>query len=150
MTGFLAFILVFCLGHFLSAVAVYLNHRFVFHSNLGKLPILRKLRKLHIEHHLHAYDDERNEHFEPLWVKISVFAFIIGISFISVPLSLGIFSFGVLYAYRHKKIHNEDTTSSFSLHHLYHHKVDTRVNFSGVYPYIDRVFGTHKVGQLEK
>ena len=144
MVNIVTFIILFCLGHIVSAVAVYLNHRFVFHGRLGRLPVLRKLRKLHIKHHLHAYDDERNYYFEPLWVKMAFFIILALVSFINIAFSLGLLSFGLLYAYRHKSIHNEDKTSYFSVHHFYHHKVDSRVNYSGVYPSIDRIFGTFK------
>ena len=122
---------------------MYLNHRFVFHGRLGRLPLLRKTRKLHILHHLHAYDHERNYHFEPLWFKISFYCFFVALGFfVSWPFALGLLSFALLYSYRHRNIHNDDKTSRFSAHHYYHHKLDSRKNFSGVYPVIDRVFKT--------
>lgn len=138
-------LLLFILGHIVSSLLVYFNHRIIFHGKLGKLPILRDLRKLHMEHHRHAYDDERNKHFEPAWVTILLFAIMgaIGI-FINTPFALGMVSFAALYAYRHKRIHNEDKDSVFSIHHRHHHKRNARKNFSGVYPAIDRVFGTYE------
>lgn len=133
----------FFIGHIFSAILVYLNHRFVFHGKLGKLPILDKLRALHLEHHRHAYDDERNKHFEPLWVSASLLFIIVLIGkFVSLPFGLGLLSFAFLYAYRHKRIHNEDTTSRFSIHHRHHHTRNARKNFSGVYPVVDKIFGT--------
>lgn len=135
--------LTFLLGHCLAALAVYFNHRFIFHGSLGRLPILRKAIKLHILHHLHAYDDDRNKYFEPFWVQLGFFAFVAVIGLIlSWAFALGILSFGLLYNYRHKDIHNEDVLSYFSIHHRYHHVVDSRFNFSGVYPFIDRLFKT--------
>ena len=64
-------ILYFTLGHILSALIVYLNHRFVFHGSLGRLPLFKASKYLHALHHAHAYDEERNNYFEPLWVKVS-------------------------------------------------------------------------------
>lgn len=138
-------LVLFLFGHIFSATAVYLNHRFVFHGRLGKLPLLKNLKSLHIKHHKHAYDEQRNQHFEPLWITLSLFTLIIMIGIIfSYPFSLGMFSFALVYAYRHKRIHNEDKTSHFSLHHRHHHTKNPRKNFSGVYPVIDKVFGTYE------
>jgi sterol desaturase/sphingolipid hydroxylase (fatty acid hydroxylase superfamily) len=133
----------FVLGHILSALIVYLNHRFVFHGKLGKLPILKITKRLHALHHKHAYDDERNSYFEPLWVKVSFYCFLLLVgSLVNWSFSLGLLSFGLLYAFRHKKIHNEDRSSYFSVHHWYHHTVSTKCNYSGIYPSIDYLFGT--------
>lgn len=136
-------LVLFFVGHIFSAILVYLNHRFVFHGKLGKLPVLNKLRALHVEHHRHAYDDERNLHFEPAWVTASLLIAIALVgTFVSLPFSIGLSSFAILYAYRHKRIHNKDTTSTFSIHHRHHHTRNARKNFSGVYPVVDRMFGT--------
>jgi len=138
-------LLLFILGHIASSLLVYFNHRIIFHGKLGKLPVLRDLRKLHMEHHRHAYDDERNKHFEPAWVTILLFSIMGAIGFfINTPFALGMVSFAALYAYRHKRIHNEDKDSVFSIHHRHHHKRNARKNFSGVYPIIDRIFGTYE------
>ena len=139
----MAHLLLFILGHIISATAVYLNHRFVFHGRLGRLPLIRKLRKLHILHHLHAYDDERNFYFEPLWFKVLFYCFFVSLgACVNWPFALGLLSFALVYSYRHNRIHNEDRTSRFSVHHYHHHKADPRTNFSGVYPIIDYIFGT--------
>ena len=133
----------FILGHILSAFIVYLNHRFVFHGRLGRLPGFRATRRLHALHHTHAYDEERNNYFEPLWVKVIFYGFLLLIgSLVNWSFSLGLLSFGLLYSYRHKSIHNGDTSSYFSVHHRHHHTVDTKCNYSGVYPVIDYIFGT--------
>jgi sterol desaturase/sphingolipid hydroxylase (fatty acid hydroxylase superfamily) len=136
-------ILLFGFGHILAALAVYLNHRFVFHGKLGRYPILKYFKRLHGMHHAHAYDEKRNDYFEPLWFKVLFFAFLLifGI-FINFFFTLGLLSFGMLYAYRHVSIHNHDRTSRFSKHHYYHHCVDRRMNYSGIYPVIDYIFGT--------
>lgn len=131
------------MGHFAAAIAVYLNHRFVFHGRLGKLPILRRLRKLHSLHHVHAYDEERNDFFEPLWVRSLFFVVITSIGYlINWGFSFGVLSYGLFYYYKHKEIHNTDFTSAFSVHHAYHHKKNPFTNFSGIYPFIDKIFGT--------
>ncbi len=142
---FLKYFILFALGHFLAATAVYLNHRFVFHGKLGRLPILRYFRRLHTLHHAHAYDEQRNEYFEPLWFKLLFFCllFFTGIM-ISLPFTFGLLSFGILYSYRHFSIHNDDTESHFATHHKIHHCIDHRVNFSGIYPQIDVFFGTSR------
>lgn len=135
----------FLVGHIFSSLLVYFNHRFVFHGKLGKLPVLSYLRKLHIEHHRHAYDDERNMHFEPTWVTVTLLSVMVATGvFLNPYFALGMLSFAFLYAYRHKRIHNEDKTSVFSIHHRHHHTRNARKNFSGVYPVIDRIFGTYQ------
>ena len=143
MESFFIFVITLLFGHYVAAIAIYLNHRFVFHGRLGKLPLLRKARKLHLKHHAHAYSEDRNQYFEPLWFKVTFIGliFITGV-FLNLAFTLGIVSFSLLYAYRHKSIHNEDKLSYFSIHHRYHHMVDPKTNYSGVYPTIDYVFQT--------
>ena len=41
-------ILLFLMGHVGAALAVYFNHRYVFHGNLGHLPLLKETRRKHI------------------------------------------------------------------------------------------------------
>lgn len=132
----------FIFGHIFAALAVYFNHRFVFHGNLGKLPVLRRLKRLHSFHHAHAYDDKRNNFFEPAWAIVLLSAVILAISILNLPLGLGIWSFGILYLIRHRAIHNKDFSSKFSIHHQLHHLKHPRKNFSGIYPFIDTIFGT--------
>jgi len=133
----------FVLGHILAAFAIYLNHRFVFHGKLGKLPFFKFTKRLHALHHAHAYTEDRNDYFEPLWLKIVFLAllFVVGLV-INASFALGLTSFIALYAFRHERIHNDDKTSRFSLHHRHHHTVNVKCNYSGVYPIIDYIFGT--------
>ena len=143
MNTLLEAFLLLSFGHFLAVVAVYLNHRFVFHGKLGKLPLLKRAKRLHALHHAHAYTEDRNSYFEPLWFKVIFFTSLLLVSMlISTPFAFGLLSFAILYAYRHKRIHNQDTTSYFSLHHRHHHSVNPQTNFSGVYPSVDKIFGT--------
>jgi hypothetical protein len=141
----------FLFGHIFAAILVYLNHRFVFHGKLGRLPVLRKLRRLHTLHHAHAYGEHRNDYFEPTWVKASYYSLIIILgAFVGWSFAFGIGSFGALYAYRHKAIHNSDNSSKFFFHHKYHHTVNPKVNFSGIYPEVDFLFKTgHKTTPTE-
>ena len=137
------YVLCFVIGHVLASFGVYLNHRFVFHGKLGKLPFFKFTKRLHAMHHAHAYTDDRNDYFEPLWLKIMLFALlcVIGVV-VNISFALGLASFGLLYVYRHERIHNDDKTSRFSLHHQHHHTVNVKCNYSGVYPVIDYIFGT--------
>jgi len=145
------YLLVFLIGHYIAALGVYLNHRFLFHGRLGKLPILKYFKRLHANHHKHAYDSQRNDFFEPWWVKAVFIAIILTSSMvIGIAFPLGVLSFGLIYAYRHKRIHNRDRTSHFALYHYYHHSVDLRTNYSGVYPFIDHLFGTASYLKLRK
>ena len=73
----------------------------------------------------------------------------LGVAF-SWGLAFGVGSFGALYSYRHKAIHNLDNSSKFFFHHKYHHVVNSKVNFSGIYPEIDFLFKTgHKAAPHE-
>jgi sterol desaturase/sphingolipid hydroxylase (fatty acid hydroxylase superfamily) len=149
MQYFFSCLVLFLFGHLISAVAVYLNHRFLLHGRLGRLPILKKLKRLHALHHAHAYDEVRNDYFEPAWVKAAFAVVLLGVCFISVSFSLGLLSFGLFYGYRHKSIHNTDLDSHFSIHHRHHHLVNPRCNYSGIYPSIDYIFGTAAKQQKE-
>jgi sterol desaturase/sphingolipid hydroxylase (fatty acid hydroxylase superfamily) len=132
------------IGHFVGALVLYLNHRFVFHGRLGKLPALKKMRRLHTLHHRHAFDDLANDYLvTPLWGQLSLSAlFILSGIIVSPAFALGLFTFALVYAYRHRITHNGDQ-SRFALHHMHHHrKID--VNFAGVYPIFDRAFFTYE------
>ena len=53
-------------------------------------------------------------------------------------------SFFALYTYRHMAAHkNADTRSG--RHHRDHHRGLPSANFSGAYPFIDKLFGTHSM-----
>ena len=130
-------------GHFFGALIVYLNHRFIFHTKLGNLPLLRQTKKLHLMHHAHAYNEKRNKYiFVPSgWqLIIAIKILLIGI-FTNIWFAAGITTFAVLYSYRHYSIHNKDKKSVFFKHHKVHH-INPRYNFSGIYPFIDSIFGT--------
>ena len=142
MTLTITWIILLTAGHFFCALLVYLNHRFIFHTKIGDKPILKGLKKLHALHHKHSYDEKRNEFiFVPIKFQILFSSLIIAIGFISVPFAIGITSFAALYSYRHYAIHNNDKSSKFHEHHNTHHK-NIKYNFSGMYPFIDKIFKT--------
>lgn len=144
MLSFLFFALLFITGHSLGALVVYLNHRFVLHGRLRRWPLLKKLARLHGLHHAHHNDKNDPYIFMPLWGKLSLVFILVIIATLSLPLSLGISSFCLLYMYRHWAIHNTDTTSRFFRHHNLHHKKFPNKNFSGIYPVIDKIFNTNE------
>jgi len=138
----LSFVSLVILGHFFCALVVYFNHRFIFHGKLRRVPGLRYLAKLHGLHHAHAYDDVDPHIFVPWWGKILIGLIFYFAATISIPFSIGMASFSLLYAYRHWAIHNTDFSSNFYRHHDLHHRKYPNKNFSGIYPFIDTIFGT--------
>tara|TARA_Y100000593_G_C4147278_1_gene255231 strand:+ start:151 stop:615 length:465 start_codon:yes stop_codon:yes gene_type:complete len=132
------------LGHLLAAVGFYLNHRFVMHGKFGRLPYLKKIKRLHALHHAHPYDEKRNNHLIiPLWGKLLMACLIAVLSSFNFWFAIGVLSFFLLYGYRHYRIHNGDNKSRFYYHHHYHHVYDASVNYSGIYPVVDNVFRTY-------
>jgi hypothetical protein len=132
------------IGHIFAALVVYFNHRYIFHGKLSRYPLLKQLTKLHALHHAHAYTEKEDEHiFAPWWARIAIGTFMIlsGI-ILNWWFAFGLFSFSMVYAYRHWRIHHGDNVSRFSIHHRLHHKGNPHKNLSGVYPVIDYIFGT--------
>ena len=67
----------FILGHFVAALLVYLNHRFIFHGKLGTKGPLRFFRRFHTLHHAHPEGDKLYEHiYVPLWARVAFVLFI--------------------------------------------------------------------------
>lgn len=154
MISLFGFLILFLLGHFSSALFIYLTHRFVFHGKLRRYPGFKHLARLHGLHHAevkkHTIVDGKISGnvekyiFVPLWVKIALFVLIVSVgSFASIAFAAGIASFGVLYSWRHYAIHHHDFKSRFYHHHDYHHRANTQKNFSGMWPFIDKIFGTY-------
>jgi len=132
-------------GHLSGALVLYLNHRFVFHGKLETLPFFRMTSKLHMLHHKHTYSSNKNDYLKtPIWGKAGIGALIIfsGI-IIGWFFALGVWTFSLLYATRHYAIHNHDSSSRFYRHHDFHHR-NIKYNFSGISPFVDRVFGTSR------
>jgi hypothetical protein len=131
-------------GHFIAAFIVYVNHRFVFHGRLGRFPLLRKIHLKHALHHAHTSGVSLKKHiFAPLWAQIgfTVLYACVGY-FVSASLMIGLISFSVYYAHTHLKIHTKKIRTHAYWHHRYHHR-HPNVNFSGMYPFIDRLFSTY-------
>ena len=131
------------LGFFFTSLMFYLNHRFVGHGPLGKWPLLRHIRRLHLKHHKNDYNDSRDEHLVlPIWAKLAFLSVFGLISIISIPFAVGYITYVIYYGWLHYKIHNDDQTGYCSNHHYLHHRKSARHNFSGTMPIIDKIFGT--------
>ncbi len=130
-------------GFFVTSLIFYLNHRFVGHGPLGKLPGLNHIKRLHLIHHRNDYNEKRNDHLKlPSWAKLS-FIFVFGlICIISPPFATGYLSYVIYYEWMHYKIHNYDKSSACYEHHYAHHRKSIKHNFSGTMPFIDKLFGT--------
>lgn len=132
------------IGHFTAALLVYLNHRFVFHGKLGTKGPLKFIRRYHTLHHAHPKGERVYDHiYMPVWARVMFVAIYVGISFVSFPFALGMLTFSIYYGYNHLAIHEKKHRNHSYFHHTLHHK-DPTVNFSGMYPFIDKLFSTYK------
>lgn len=136
--------LVIC-GFFFTSLMFYFNHRFIAHGPLGKWPLLRNMRRLHLTHHKNDYNEKRNDHLLlPFWAKLSFMVVFILISYyISFFFASGYIGYVLYYGWQHHKIHNHDRFSYCSKHHYIHHRKSIKHNFSGTMPFIDILFGTY-------
>jgi sterol desaturase/sphingolipid hydroxylase (fatty acid hydroxylase superfamily) len=93
-------------------------------------------------HHKHSYDDKKNEFIlVPFKFQAALLLILSLLAIIDIYFVIGMLSFSLLYSYRHFAIHNNDNSSKFYIHHKIHHK-KIKYNFSGIYPFIDTIFGT--------
>ena len=118
LLGIVKILFLLIAGHCLGSLIFYFTHRFIFHGKLGKLPILKMIRKIHTIHHARPYDLEKA--FFPNWSKPIIGAVMIGVGFLNLPLAIGICSFFPVYAYRHWKGHN-GSDAPWAQHHMHHH-----------------------------
>jgi sterol desaturase/sphingolipid hydroxylase (fatty acid hydroxylase superfamily) len=132
-------------GFFFTSLMFYFNHRFIGHGPLGKWPLLRHMRRLHLMHHRNDYNEKRNNHLLlPFWAKLSFMVVFILISYyVSFFFASGYIGYVLYYGWQHHKIHNHDKSSYCSQHHYTHHRKSIKHNFSGTMPFIDILFGTH-------
>ena len=131
-------------GFFVTSLMFYLNHRFVGHGKLGKWPLLRYIRKMHMIHHRNDYNEKRNQHLLlPLGAKILFVLMFLLISLVSMPFAVGYILYSLYYEWLHYRMHNDDQSGMCSRHHFIHHRKSARHNFSGTMPFIDRLFGTY-------
>lgn len=131
-------------GFFFTSLMFYLNHRFVGHGPLGKWPLLRHIKRLHLIHHRNDYNEKRNNHLSlPIWAKLLFVLVFLLVSLVSVPFAAGYICYSFYYEWLHYKMHNDDKTGICSRHHFTHHRKSARHNFSGTMPIIDKIFGTY-------
>ena len=136
-------LLLIIIGHFTAALLVYLNHRFVFHGKLGRTKVLKRLTRYHTLHHRHAWDDQMTDYIVmPKWARFFFTWVYIGVAWVSFPFALGLLSFSLYYAYNHLAIHRKKHLGHSYYHHSLHHRVPSK-NFSGMYPFIDKVFSSY-------
>ena len=132
------------LGFFFTSLLFYLNHRFVGHGKLGKWPLLKYIRKMHMIHHRNDYGEHRNDYLKlPTWSKLLFFLTFLMISLFSLSFACGCLLYVFYYEWLHYKMHNDDQTGWCSRHHFLHHRKSARHNFSGTMPFIDKIFGTY-------
>ena len=138
-------------GFFVTSVMFYLNHRFVGHGPLGKWPILKHIRRLHLIHHRNDYNEKRNDHLLlPYWAKL-LFLSVFGLlSIFSLSFASGYLLYAFYYEWLHHKMHNDNKKGICSRHHFIHHRKSAKHNFSGTMPFIDRLFGTYYKKPLDK
>ena len=79
----------------------------------------------------------------PWWARILFLSIYAAISLVSVAFAVGLVTFSAYYAYNHYAIHKKSHRGHSFYHHSLHHR-DAKVNFSGMYPFIDRLFSTYK------
>ena len=103
--------------------------------------MLKSWKKIHSLHHADPKDP--GNFFFPMWANILIWSIAGGLTLVSWPIALGLFSFFPVYAYRHRKAH-EGINSRWAHHHMSHHLAAPSANFSGTYPILDKIFGTHK------
>ena len=145
------YLFLFVAGFFFTSLMFYLNHRFVGHGPLGKWPLLKHIRKMHLIHHRNDYNEKRNDHLNlPLWSKVLFFIVFLIICLVSVPFASGYLLYVFYYEWLHHKMHNDDHTGWCSKHHFIHHRKSARHNFSGTMPFIDKIFGTYYEKSLTK
>jgi len=135
------------LGHFFSALLLYLNHRYIFHTKLGDSRLLKRWKKVHTLHHKHDYGANWKKYlFIPAWAWLGLMAIAVLIGLASnAYFALGMFSYMVLYEIVHYRIHKNPTKSRLSSFHYWHHRKDTKSNFASVYMFIDKIFKTQKM-----
>ena len=112
--------LLIVVGFFFTSLLFYLNHRFVGHGPLGKWPLLKYIRKMHMIHHRNDYNDKRNDHLLlPLGAKLLFLIAFFLISLISLPFALGCLIYSFYYEWLHYRMHNDDQSGVCSKHTIF-------------------------------
>ena len=129
-------------GHFLGAYMFYFFHRYIFHGPLGRYPLLKRWKAIHTLHH--GKPDDPGTFFFPWWANTAIWLLAAGLFFMIPALAIGLASFFAYFAYRHRAAHTGSNTRS-GRHHRSHHYGRSAANFSGAYPFIDKLFGTYEL-----
>jgi len=138
----LSVLLLLIAGHLFGAYMFYFFHRYIFHGHLGRYPLLRQWREIHTNHHRRPKDP--GTFFFPWWANLTIWIFAGCLFLATPPFAIGMASFFVYYAYRHRAAHmGADTVSG--RHHRSHHHGKQTANFSGAYPFVDKLFGTYEL-----
>lgn len=130
----------FITGHAVGAICFYLFHRFVFHGKLGRWKLFKGAAMIHALHH--AYPDKTKFYHFPMWAVLVIGLATSLVSLLNLPFGIGLMSFYALYARQHRRAHF-GPPSIWTEHHRDHHRLHPKSNYSGVYPFIDRIFGTN-------
>ena len=138
--SFLAQLILFTGGHAAGALLFYFFHRVIFHGPLAKYPVFKQWAAIHTRHH--GTPGDPGSFFFPWWANAAIGVFTVTVFFLTPAFSLGMVSFFALYAYRHRAAHN-GSTAHWAQHHQSHHFAKPRANFSGSYPFVDKLFGTY-------
>ena len=134
----------FVVGHFLSAFLFYLNHRFVFHSKLGKHKIFKGWRRYHVLHHKYDYTANWRKYILiPWWgwLSFALLATVIGLM-TTVYFAVGMLSHVILYEITHYRIHMNPKKSQLAKYHYHHHRHNFKANHVAYWTSIDRIFGS--------
>jgi sterol desaturase/sphingolipid hydroxylase (fatty acid hydroxylase superfamily) len=140
------------LGHFLAALLLYLNHRFIFHGQLGNTKILRPWRKVHTLHHKYDYVKQwRKFALIPWWgwISLSAVCCIIGY-YTNIFFGIGLFSYLLSYEITHYYLHKYPTKNYLNEFHHFHHRKSAKKNFATFWTFFDRIFGTYKFDKGSK
>lgn len=133
--------IIFITGHIFGALLFYCFHRFIFHGKLGKIKLLSSIRRIHTRHH--AKPDSLERALFPKWSWFLIAISIATIGLVSISFAIGFCSFFPVYSYRHRKAH-DGSDAHWARHHMHHHKKNPHVNFGGIYPILDILFGTNE------
>jgi len=133
-------LLLFVGGHAISALLFYFFHRVIFHGPLARYPVFKQWAAIHTRHH--ARPGEPGAFFFTWWANAAIWALTASALYAAPAFGAGMISFFCVYAYNHITAH-AGSPSRQSHHHLSHHYVAPKANFSVSYPALDKLFGSY-------
>jgi len=139
-------VLEFILGHILSALLFYFNHRFIFHTKFGNRKYIRKWKKVHVLHHKNDYKPGWQKYSTipwQGWIAFAIVTALIGYSS-SFYFATGLLSYVIAYEIVHYLIHKNPHSTRLAKFHWDHHRKDPHSNFATIYTFFDRIFGTYQ------